>query len=279
MLSLGLLRLGRLSLGFPTFLGLLGFLGLFGSLVSDRGCLLSLNDLVTFDGTHTTDSLGMLVGSEFLGLGRLRLGMLSLGALRLGRLSLGFPTFLGLLGFLGLFGSLVSDRGCLLSLLDSGLMNLRRGLLSLNDLVTFDGTHTTDSLGMLVGSRFLGLGRHLRLGRLSLGFPTFLGLLGFLGLFGSLVSDRGCLLSLLDSGLMNLRRGLLSLNDLVTFDGTHTTDSLGMLVGSGLLGLGAPQTRDAQPRAASDSGASAWGSPPSLACSGSSDSSAPSSAT
>ena len=129
------------------------------------GCrLLRLDHLVTFDRTHTTDSLGF-------------------GFTRLFDASSGWSSTSGSTDSASSpsdngsaesseasSGYLISDVRSLLGVLDSGAMHLRCRLLRLDHLVTFDRTHTTDGLGfgvLRLRRRFFGpvLG-DLRLDRL-----------------------------------------------------------------------------------------------------------------
>ena len=176
-----------------------------------RRRLLGLNHLVTLDRGFFGWLLGFFLGS----------------------LTGVFGRRLWFLGFFRvLFGDLVSDGGGFLGALNSCLMNLRRRLLGFNHLVTLDGTHTTDSLGLLLDLWLCRLGFLTCLcERLGFALLLDLGFFGRFGFLGYLVSDRRRFLSALDSCLMNLRRRLLGLNHLVTLDRTHTTDSLGLLLG------------------------------------------------
>ena len=86
---------------------------------------------------------------------------------------LAFPGFFG-----WFFGHFVRDCGALLGALNSGLVNLRRRLLRVDHLVTLDGTHTADCLGVLPVRGFFSWLHGFFLGGLT-------GLFGFLtGIFG-----------------------------------------------------------------------------------------------
>ena len=197
--------------------------------------VLSRDGILTLDSTHTTDRVGLEVFGRFVGFSFFGFVRLFGGDLCRYFFGLALPLDRSLMGrngvltfdstdttdslsFIGIFGSdLVGYLlGLLIGTLNGCLVHLGRGVLSRNSVLTLDSTHTTYRVGLVLG---LGLGL---IGFFVLGLGlSFIGLVGrdlvghLLGLIGKL---NGC--------LVHLGRGVLSRDGILTFDGTHTADSI-----------------------------------------------------